>query len=84
LYINLRKVYIILITYITNLDYIMLTKKEIEVLKLKKEGLTQLNIAKKLKISQPAVSSFYNNALKKIKEADEVIKIKKTFEIEYE
>jgi transcriptional regulator len=62
----------------------MLTKKEIEVLKLKKEGLTQLNIAKKLKISQPAVSSFYNNALKKIKEADEVIKIKKTFEIEYE
>jgi hypothetical protein len=25
-------------------------------------------IAKKLKISQPAVSSFYNNALKKISE----------------
>ena len=44
----------------------MLTTKEIEVLKLKSRGLTQVEIAKKLNISQPAVSSFYNNALKKI------------------
>ncbi|MDP4039541.1 MAG: LuxR C-terminal-related transcriptional regulator [Candidatus Pacearchaeota archaeon] len=55
----------------------MLTEKEIEVLKLKKKGLTQLEIAKKLKISQPAVSSFYNNALKKIKDAEEVLKLKR-------
>jgi transcriptional regulator len=55
----------------------MLTQKEIDVLKLKEKGLTQLEIAKKLKISQPAVSSFYNNALKKIKESEEVLKIKK-------
>lgn len=55
----------------------MLTEKEIEVLKLKKKGLTQLEIAKKLKISQPAVSSFYNNALDKIKDAEEVLKLKK-------
>jgi transcriptional regulator len=55
----------------------MLTEKEVEVLKLKKQGLTQLEIAKKLKISQPAVSSFYNNALKKIREAEEILKIKK-------
>ena len=55
----------------------MLTQKEIEVLKLKKKGFTQIEIAKKLKISQPAVSSFYNNALKKIKDAEEVLKIKK-------
>ncbi|MFA6023294.1 MAG: LuxR C-terminal-related transcriptional regulator [Candidatus Pacearchaeota archaeon] len=55
----------------------MLTEKEILVLKLKKEGLTQKEIAKKLKISQPAVSSFYNNALYKIGDAEEVLKIKK-------
>lgn len=55
----------------------MLTEKEIEVLKLKKAGLTQQEIAKKLKISQPAVSSFYNNALWKIRDSEEVIKLKK-------
>lgn len=55
----------------------MLTEKEIEVLKLKKVGLTQTEIAKKLKISQPAVSSFYNGSLKKIKQAEEILKIKK-------
>jgi transcriptional regulator len=59
----------------------MLTEKEIEVLKLKKEGLTQKDIAKKLKISQPAVSSFYNNALWKIKDAEEVTKLKKELKI---
>ncbi len=55
----------------------MLTEKEIAVLKLKKRGLLQIEIAKQLKISQPAVSSFYNNALKKIKDAEEVLRIKK-------
>jgi transcriptional regulator len=62
----------------------MLTEKEVEVLKLKKQGLTQLEIAKKLKISQPAVSSFYNNALKKIKDAEEVLKIRKELGVEDE
>lgn len=55
----------------------MLTEKEIQVLELKNKKLTQLEIAKKLKISQPAVSAFYNNALKKIKDAGEVLKLKK-------
>jgi transcriptional regulator len=55
----------------------MLTEKEKEVLRLKNEGLTQLEISKKLKISQPAVSNFYNNALWKIKDAEETIKLKK-------
>jgi transcriptional regulator len=55
----------------------MLTEKEVEVIKLKKKGLTQLEIAKKLKISQPAVSNFYNNAMNKIKDAEEVLKLKK-------
>ena len=55
----------------------MLTQKEIEVLKLKKKGFTQIEIARKLKISQPSVSSFYNNALKKIKDAEEILKLKR-------
>jgi transcriptional regulator len=59
----------------------MLTRKEIDVLKLKKKGLKQTEIAKKLKISQPAVSNFYKNALDKIKQAEEVMKIKKELRI---
>lgn len=55
----------------------MLTEKEIHVLKLRKEGFTQKEIAKKLSISQPAVSNFYNNALWKLKDAEETIKIRK-------
>jgi len=62
----------------------MLTEKEIKVLKLKKEGLTQSETAKKLKISQPAVSSFYNNALKKIKQAEEILRIKEELGIKNE
>lgn len=62
----------------------MLTGKEIEVLRLKKSGLTQLQIAKKLKISQPAVSSFYKNALSKIKDAEEVLKLKKELGVKNE
>jgi transcriptional regulator len=59
----------------------MLTEKEIKVLKYVKEGLTQNDISKKLRISQPAVSSFYNNALLKIKDAEEIIKLKKEMKI---
>ncbi|MBS3134214.1 helix-turn-helix domain-containing protein [Candidatus Woesearchaeota archaeon] len=59
----------------------MLTEKEIEVLKLVKEGLTQKEVSKRLKISQPAVSNFYNNALKKIKDAKEILKLKREMKI---
>ena len=55
----------------------MLTEKEIAVLELKLKDFTQLEIAKKLKITQPAVSKFYNNALAKIKDAGEVLRLKK-------
>jgi len=55
----------------------MLTKREIEVLKLRKKGLKQKQIAKKLKLSQPAVSKFENNAKRKIKDAQEIIKLTK-------
>jgi len=62
----------------------MLTKKEIEILKLKKKGLTQVEISKILKISQPAVSGFYNNALKKIKEAKKALELAKKLNIKIE
>ena len=53
----------------------MITEKEIEVLKLKKEGLAQIEIAKKLKISPAAVSGFYSAVLKKIQDSKETLKI---------
>ena len=55
----------------------MITDKEIEVLKLRKKGLKQAEIAKKLKISQPAVSSFEKSISGKIRyliEASEILK----------
>ena len=62
----------------------MLTKKEIQVLELRKRGLKQKQIASKLKISQPAVSAFENNALRKIKEAKKVMELVKEMRIEYD
>jgi len=62
----------------------MLTKKEVEVLKLKKKGLIQLEIAKILKISQPAVSGFYNNSLRKIREARKVSEIAEKLNLKLE
>ena len=59
----------------------MLTPKEIKVLELKQKNLTQLQISKKLKISQPAVSKFYNNVLNKIKDAEEVLRLKREMRI---
>ena len=62
----------------------MLTKKEKQVLGLRKRGLKQEQIASKLKISQPAVSAFENNSLRKIKEAKKVMEFAKEMGIEYE
>jgi transcriptional regulator len=56
----------------------MLTKKEIDVLQLRKLGLTQVEVSKKMGISQAAVSSFEKNALKKIDDAKEVERIAKS------
>ncbi len=50
-----------------------LTKKEIEVLELRKKGLRQADIAKRLKITQPAVCGFEQNALRKIHDAKETL-----------
>jgi Tfx family DNA-binding protein len=53
----------------------LLTEKEIEVLRLRIANLTQVEVAKKLGISQAAVSSFEKNAMKKIDEAHSTIKL---------
>ena len=62
----------------------MLTKKEKQILELRKGGLRQEQVASKLKISQPAVSAFENNALRKIREAKLVMEFVKELKIEYE
>ncbi|MFH1642029.1 MAG: LuxR C-terminal-related transcriptional regulator [Nanoarchaeota archaeon] len=51
----------------------MLTEKEIEVLKLRKKGLKQTDIAKSLSISQPAVSAFERSISRKIKSSIRII-----------
>jgi Tfx family DNA-binding protein len=59
----------------------MLTEKEINVLELRNSGLTQIVVAKKLKISQAAVSSFEKNAIRKINEAKIVVEVYKTLKV---
>jgi transcriptional regulator len=56
---------------------VILTDKEIRVLELKREGLTQVQIAKKLGVSQAAVSGFYTNAIAKIKSSYETVELAK-------
>ena len=60
----------------------MLTPKEKEVLRLKKKGLRQLQIAAQLNISQPAVSNFYRNAMRKVREAKKVLEFAKEIDLE--
>lgn len=55
----------------------MLTEKEVKVLELRQRGVLQSEIAKKLGISQAAVSHFEKNALKKIVEAKETLETSK-------
>ena len=62
----------------------MLTKKEKQILELRKKGLKQKEIASKLKISQPAVSAFENNALKKIRNAKKIMEFAKKLGVKYE
>ena len=56
---------------------VILTSKEIRVLELKKQGLTQVQIAEKLEITQAAVSGFYTNAIAKIKASYDVVSLAK-------
>jgi len=54
---------------------LLLTEKEIEVLQLRKLGLTQVEVSKKIGISQAAVSSFEKNAYKKIDDSHKTLLI---------
>ena len=62
----------------------MLTRKEKQILELRKKGLKQNEIASKLKISQPAVSAFESNALRKIRGARKIMDFVKDLRIDYE
>ncbi len=62
----------------------MLTKKEMQILELRKKGMKQVEIASKLKITQPAVSAFESNAIRKIRDAKKLIDFVKNSGIKYE
>ena len=62
----------------------MLTKREIEVLKLREKGLKQKEVAKKLKITQSAVSLFEKNAYRKIRDSARVLEIIKEIGVKYD
>lgn len=62
----------------------MLTVKEKQILELCKKGLKQSEIAPKLKISQPAVSAFKTNAIRKIHDAKKIMEFVKELGIDYE
>lgn len=62
----------------------MLTKREIEVLELKKKGLTQEDIAKKLKISQPSVSGFERNIRRKLGDSIRALDLIKEMGVKYD
>ena len=55
----------------------MLTEKELQVLLLRAEGMTQVDVAKQLKITQGAVSRFEANAKEKIADAKREIALLK-------
>lgn len=52
-----------------------LTEKEIVVLQLRAQGLTQTDVAKRLAISQAAVSSFEQNARRKLEDATRTLQL---------
>ena len=62
----------------------MLTKKEISVLELRRQKLTQTEVARKLGISQAAVSKFEKNAVLKIRRAVRTLEIAKRLKLEVE
>jgi hypothetical protein len=61
----------------------MLTEKEIKVLEMRKKGLKQTEIAKKLGISQPAVSLFERNIRRKIEDSVDVLAAIKNAGVKY-
>ena len=62
----------------------MFTKREIDIIKLRKQGLTQIETAKKLKIKQPSVSFFENKIKRKIREFYRASKFINSLGIKYD
>jgi transcriptional regulator len=58
---------------VTASDALGLTEREIAVLQLRSQGLTQQAVARRLKISQAAVSSFETNAYRKLQDAQQML-----------
>jgi transcriptional regulator len=58
-----------------------LTKKELVVLRLRAEGLTQAAVAKRLHITQSAVSCFEHNAHGKLLDAQETLAAAETLRV---
>ncbi len=58
-----------------------LTEKEIVVLQLRAQGLTQTETAKRLDISQAAVSDFEKNAKRKLEDATRTLQIAKDLKL---
>lgn len=62
----------------------MLTSKEQEILKLRNKGLIQAEIAKKLGISQPAVSAFERSIARKIRDSIDTLELIKELGVDME
>lgn len=60
----------------------MFSEKRIEIIKLRKKGLTQEEIAKKLKIKQSTVSNHITNFYKGLRKAKKALKIAKELGID--
>ena len=58
----------------------LLTERQIEVLKLKRKGLSQADIARKLKTTRGNISTVENTALKNIEKAERTLKMYRALE----
>ena len=58
----------------------LLTERQIEVLKLKRKGLSQADIARKLKTTRGNISTVENTALKNIDKAERTLKLYRALE----
>jgi transcriptional regulator len=61
----------------------VITEKELRVLKLRRTGLTQVEVAGRLGISQAAVSSFEKSGLRKLEEAERTLRIARELKVKY-
>jgi Tfx family DNA-binding protein len=58
----------------------LLTERQVEVLKLKRKGMSQADIARKLKTTRGNISTVENTALKNIEKAERTLKLYRALE----